>query len=41
MADTTGSTVTHYVSQLRWAALKREFLSRQSGQTTASDNGRG
>jgi len=29
LADSTISSTTHYVSTLRWAALKREFVSRQ------------
>ncbi|WP_255408583.1 MULTISPECIES: hypothetical protein [unclassified Cryobacterium] len=35
MADTSGSTATHYVSLLRWASLKRAFLSRQSAPSAA------
>ncbi|HSP52764.1 MAG TPA: hypothetical protein VLO00_07705 [Cryobacterium sp.] len=40
MADTTESPVTHFVSPLRWAALKREFLSRQAAPSAASDDDR-
>ncbi len=40
MADTTETTVTHYVSVLRWEALKREFRSRQTVPSTDQSNER-
>lgn len=38
MADVTTSSTIHYVSALRWAALKREFSARRAPAVTTHDD---
>ncbi|WP_255455818.1 hypothetical protein [Cryobacterium fucosi] len=40
MADSTNISTIQYVSALRWAALKREFVSRQVAAGRSRDQGR-
>jgi len=38
MADVTKNSTIHYVSAVRWSALKREFAARRGPVAAASDN---
>ncbi|WP_255454363.1 MULTISPECIES: hypothetical protein [Cryobacterium] len=38
MADVTKNSTIHYVSAVRWSALKREFAARRGPVSTTHDD---